>query len=64
MCVYLFADESDFSVRVPDLVALIQNDVVPLPRQQVVAIDPDSSIRRDQNSSAFSGNMRTETLSA
>ena len=62
VCVYLLADESDFSVRVPDLVALVQNDVVPLPWQQMVAVDPDSSIRRDQNSSAFSGNTRIETL--
>ena len=49
----LFADKSDFGVGVPDLVSLVQNDVVPLTREEMVAIDPHPSIRRYQDTTTF-----------
>ena len=43
----LFADKGDLCVRVPDLVTLVQNDVIPFPRQQVIAIDSHTGICSD-----------------
>ena len=53
--IYLFACEGDFSIRIPDLMALVQDNIVPPGREKVVAIDPHTSIGCDEDSTAFSG---------
>lgn len=46
---YLFTSSCDSSIWVPDLMALIQNDVVPIVALQDVLKVPHSRVGRDQN---------------
>ncbi|KAH3660564.1 hypothetical protein OGAPHI_007150 [Ogataea philodendri] len=37
------------AVRVPDLVALVQNNIIPPHRQQVLGVDPHTNVRGDDH---------------
>lgn len=46
---YLFTSSGDSGIWVPDLVALVQNDIVPVVALQDVLEVPHGGVRRDEN---------------
>lgn len=58
---HLFAGGGDAGVGVPDLVALVQDDVVPVPALQGVLHVPHGRVRGDEDAVAR-GDLRDELL--
>jgi len=60
--VYLFADHGDLGVRVPDLVALIQDQVLPFLVQQKILGHPHASVGGQQDTAIFTPRANKITL--